>query len=168
MKFMYVSTADLCDFAPDQCRVADPIFHAFGGKPGFSGRIVTVTAPEDNSLVRASLEEPGVGKVLVVDGGGSYRCALLGDRLGLLAVQNGWNGVIVHGCVRDSAALAKLHLGVCALGTSPRKSKKEGRGERDVVLYFAAVAWKPGEYVYVDEDGIVLAAEPLHEKLPGR
>lgn len=112
---------------------------------------------EDNSLVRVALEGPGNGAVLVVDGGGSLRCALLGDQLGTLAMENGWSGVIVNGCVRDSADLGTMDLGVKALATHPRKSVKRGEGERDVAVSFLGVEFSPGAMVYADGDGVVVA-----------
>ncbi len=108
-------------------------------------------------LVRKALEEPGQGRVLVVDGGGSLRCALLGDNIAAMAHQNGWAGVIVHGCIRDAEAIARIPIGVKALATHPRKSAKKGAGDRDVAVTFAGVTWVPGELVYADHDGIVCA-----------
>ena len=116
---------------------------------------------EDNSLVRAALEEPGLGKVLVVEGGGSLRCALLGDMLAGLGVKNGWAGVIVHGCIRDSVVIGKMNIGLKALNTNPRKSVKKGVGDRDVVVTFADVTINPGAYIYADEDGFVVAKRKL-------
>jgi regulator of ribonuclease activity A len=149
------TTADLSDAYPDAA-VARPGFIDFGGRARFSGPIRTVRCWEDNSLVRATLETAGNGAVLVVDGGGSMNCALLGDRLGVLAASNGWLGVIVNGCVRDSAELARLDLGVRALATTPRRSDKRNTGDVDLPVTFAGVTFTPGEWVYVDEDGIVV------------
>ena len=132
-----------------------------GGAPAFGGPIATVQVLEDNVLVRQALEEPGQGRVLVIDGGGSLRCALLGDMLATLARDNGWAGVIVNGCVRDSQAIAGLAIGVMALATHPRKSEKLGQGARDVPVTFAGVTFGPGEMVYADRDGIVVATRPL-------
>jgi regulator of ribonuclease activity A len=123
--------------------------------------IATVQVLEDNVLVRQALEEPGLGRVLVIDGGGSLRCALLGDMLATLARDNGWAGVIVNGCVRDSQAIGALKVGVMALATHPRKSAKLGQGARDVPVTFAGVTFRPGQMVYADRDGIVVAARPL-------
>jgi regulator of ribonuclease activity A len=122
---------------------------------------VTIRTFEDNSLVRKALEEPGDERVLVVDGAGSMRCALLGDRLAALGAENGWSGVIVHGCVRDTAILATIDLGVQALAPHPCKSEKRGRGERDVPVYFAGLAVEPGAFLYADTDGIIVSAEAL-------
>jgi regulator of ribonuclease activity A len=155
------STADLCDEFGDSVQVCEPIFHAFGGRHAFSGPVSTVRCFEDNSRVREAVASPGQGHVLVVDGGGSRRRALLGDKLGLAAVSNGWAGVIIHGCIRDSAELGRMDLGVRALGTMPLRSDKRGEGERDVPVRFAGVTFRPGDYVFVDEDGIILSHQPL-------
>ncbi len=120
-------TADLMDEHPD-AQVAHPVLRAFGAKPCFSGPIHTVVAPEDNTLVRAELEKPGEGRVLVVDGLGSLRCALVGDNIAKLAVDNGWAGVVVNGCIRDSAVIASMDIGIHALATNPRKSIKADQG----------------------------------------
>jgi len=154
-------TADLCDDHGDQVQVCEPVFHAFGGRKAFHGPVSTVRCFEDNSRVREAVESPGNGRVLVVDGGGSRRRALLGDKLGEAAVRNGWAGVVIHGCVRDSAELARMDLGVRALGAMPLRSDKRGEGERDVPVRFAGVTFRPGEFVYVDEDGIIVAPAAL-------
>lgn len=155
-----LKTTDLCDSFPDKVRIAEPIgFRDFGSKKIFSGKIETVKCFEDNSFVRKTLEENGEGKVLVVDGGGSLRCALLGDMLGDLAIKNKWSGIIVYGCIRDSTAIAQLPLGVKALNVIPLKSNKKNIGEQNVVVHFAGVDFVPGEFVYCDEDGIVVSRE---------
>ena len=154
-------TADLCDEHGDRVQVCEPILHAFGRRREFHGPISTVRCFEDNSRVKEAVEGPGDGKVLVVDGGGSRRHALLGDKLGAAAVRNGWAGVIIHGCIRDSAALDRMDLGIRALGTMPLRSEKRGEGERDVPVRFAGVTFRPGEFVYVDEDGVIVAAKAL-------
>jgi regulator of ribonuclease activity A len=142
-------------------QVCEPIFSAFGGRSAFSGPVSTVRCFEDNSRVREAVESPGNGRVLVVDGGGSRRRALLGDKLGVAAVNNGWSGVIIHGCIRDCAELGRLPLGIRALGTMPLRSEKRGEGERDVPVRFAGVTFRPGDHVVVDEDGIVLSHASL-------
>jgi regulator of ribonuclease activity A len=154
-------TADYCDEHGDELQVCEPIFGMFGGRRAFAGPVSTVRCFEDNSRVKEAVESPGNGTVLVVDGGGSRRRALLGDKLGLAAVNNGWAGVIIHGCIRDSAELAGMNLGLRALGTVPMRSEKRGAGERDVPVRFAGVTFRPGEFVYVDDDGIIVAAKPL-------
>jgi len=154
-------TADICDAAEEQARVAKPIFHHYGGKTVFEGEISTVRCFEDNSRVREAVAEPGNNRVLVVDGRASLRCALLGDILAAKAVENGWQGVIVNGCIRDSAAIADMQLGVMALATHPRKSIKLGAGQRDVTVDIAGEAFSPGAYLYADKDGIVLTDKPV-------
>jgi regulator of ribonuclease activity A len=155
------ATADLCDAHGDKLRVCEPVFHAYGGRRAFHGPISTIFCFEDNSRVKEAVESPGAGRVLVVDGGGSRRRALLGDNLGRAAVTNGWAGIIIHGCIRDSAELGRMDLGLRALGTIPLRSDKRGQGERDVPVRFAGVTFRPGEHVYVDDDGIVVAATAL-------
>ncbi len=155
------TTPDLCDAHEGKIHVAEPIFLDYGGVTRFCGQIATVKLFEDNSRVRDALNEPGRGRVLVVDGGGSLRCALLGDQLGELAVKNGWSGLVINGCVRDSAALAELDLGVKAIGTHPQKSHKKGVGEREVSVRFAGVLFLPNHYLYGDEDGLVISSEAL-------
>jgi regulator of ribonuclease activity A len=150
-------TADLCDEHGDELQICEPVFHAYGGRHAFSGPISTVRCFEDNSRVKEAVESPGAGHVLVVDGGGSRRRALFGDKLGSAAVRNGWAGVIIHGCIRDSAELGRMDLGIRALGTMPLRSEKRGEGERDVPVRFAGVTFRPGEHVYVDEDGVIVA-----------
>lgn len=156
-----MKTADLYDRFGEELQVAAPGLVHYGGETTFSGRIATVVAPQDNSLVRRALESPGEGRVLVVDGGGSLRVALLGDVLAALAVENGWSGVVVHGLVRDSRELGEMPLGVLALGTIPRKTEKRGLGEVDVEVSFAGVTFRPGEYLAADADGLVLSARSL-------
>jgi regulator of ribonuclease activity A len=158
---MSFKTADLCDAHPDQLQICDPGLSGFGGRARFSGRISTIKCFEDNSLVREALAEPGDGRVLVVDAGGSMRCAMLGDMLAANAVENGWSGVVMNGLIRDSAEIAGMGLGVKALGTHPLKSVKKGVGERDVPVRFAGVTFIPGEFVYADEDGIVCSRNDL-------
>lgn len=157
---MKIKTTDLCDAHVQELKTAKPgLFRDYGGKKDFYGLIRTVKCLEDNSFVRKALEEPGEGKVLVIDGGASYNCALLGDMLGELAIKNKWNGIIVNGCIRDSAELSQLGLGVKALATNPLKSKKENKGEENVKINFAGIDFSPGEFVYCDEDGIVVSAD---------
>ncbi|MEX2480023.1 MAG: ribonuclease E activity regulator RraA [Gammaproteobacteria bacterium] len=156
-----VATADLYDAHGEALRVLAPLFRDFGGIKVFSGPVATLKVHEDNSLVRSTLEEPGSGRVLVVDGGGSLRCALVGDNLAKLGHDNGWVGIIVYGCIRDAGPIADIPIGVKALTTNPRKSVKKGEGERDVMLRFAEVIIAPGDYVYADEDGVVVAESQL-------
>ncbi|MEM1180036.1 MAG: ribonuclease E activity regulator RraA [Acidobacteriota bacterium] len=159
---MPFKTADLCDDHSDHLQIAEPgRLRHFGGKPRFFGPIATVQAPEDNSHVRRRLEEPGDGRVLVVDGGASRRCALLGDVLGDLAVKNGWAGLVINGHVRDSVDLATLDLGVLALGTYPVKSVKRGFGQNDIPVAFAGVLFEVGHVLYADEDGLIVSETTL-------
>jgi len=148
-------TTDLCD-AHEDARVLDLQLGDFGGRLMFHGPVSTVRALEDNSRVREAVAEPGAGRVLVIDGGGSTRRAMLGDLLAAKAVENGWAGVVVHGVIRDSEVIAGLDLGVKALGTCPRKTDKLGQGLRDVPLHFGGIAIAPGDWLYADEDGVVL------------
>ncbi len=159
---MSLKTTDLCDDHSDHLRIVSPLFRCYGGRRLFNGPVSTVKVFEDNSLVRAALEEPGEGRVLVVDGGGSMRCALLGDNLAELGLKNGWAGALVYGCVRDSADLAKIDFGVKALNTHPLKSVKKGVGERDVPVTFAGVTFHPGHWLYADEDGVIVASDAVH------
>jgi regulator of ribonuclease activity A len=155
------TTADLCDGHEQQLQICLPLLRHFGGREKFHGRIVTLKSLEDNSLVRETLSEPGHGQVLIVDGGGSLRCALLGDQLAALAVQNGWVGIVINGCIRDSLQIAGMDIGVMALATQPRKSVKLGCGQRNLTLNFAGVNFTPGHHVYCDADGIVVAERAL-------
>jgi len=158
---MSMATADLYDQHGEALQIAAPVFRDYGGDIVFEGPVVTLKVFEDNSLVRSALEEPGDGRVLVVDGGGSLRCALVGDMLAELGRKNGWAGIVVYGCVRDAAVMAQMSIGIKALGTNPRKSVKKGEGTRDVTLRFADLVVEPGQYLYADHDGIVIARHKL-------
>ena len=156
------ATADLSDAHPEAAVVSPALgLTDFGGTPAFFGPISTVRCFEDNSLVRAALEEPGRGKVLVVDGGGSLGCALVGDRLAALGRDNGWSGVVVNGCVRDAAQLSEITLGIKALGTHPTRSDKRGEGERDPDVSFGGVTFRPGAWLYADADGVLVQPNPV-------
>ena len=156
-----LKTADLYDLYENQLQVCEPVFRHFGGRSSFAGPIATVKCFEDNSYVNKLVGEAGEGRVLVVDAGGSLRCAMLGDQLALKAVDNGWAGVVLYGCIRDSADIAKMPLGVMALAANPRKSVKKDCGERDLPVRFAGVSFLPGAWLYADQDGVVVSAEPL-------
>ena len=158
---MTFSTADLHDEHEGKVQVANVLMRGYGLKTRFSGPISTVKCFEDNSLVRAALEEQGRGRVLVVDGGASIRYALVGDKLAEMGMKNGWEGMVIHGCIRDSAVVSSVDIGIKALGTNPRRSVKKGAGERDVVLNFADATFKPGDYLYTDEDGILISPDEL-------
>ena len=154
---MSFTTADLCDELGHAARVAEPVFRDFGGVRSFSGEVETLEVYEDNALVRATLETPGNARVLVVDGGGSVRAALVGGRLGALAAQNGWSGIVVNGAVRDVAELAMAPLGIKALAACPRKSGKQGSGRRGVPVRVAGISVHPGDRLWADEDGLLVA-----------
>ena len=158
---MTFTTADLYDEHGENLRVALPIFLDYGGKKIFSGPVSTIKCHEDNSLVRAALEEKGESRVLVVDGGESVRCALVGDQLAKLGEENGWEGIIVSGCIRDSEVIKTINIGIKAMGTNPRKSVKKGAGERDIPVTIAGISCRPGEFLYADADGIVLSSTRL-------
>jgi len=155
------TTADLCDQFEAEVQVAEPLFRDFGGVRRFAGAIQTVRVQDDNVLVREVLSGEGRDRVLVVDGGGSLRCALLGGQLATLAQTNGWTGVVVNGCVRDCPELAATAIGVKALHTSPRRSGKTGAGQQNIPLQFAGVTLRPGSYLYADEDGLIVAERDL-------
>lgn len=152
------STADLVDEHGERALVCTVDLRQYGGRAAFEGTIATVRCLEDNVMLRRRLSEAGAGRVLVVDGGGSMRVALLGDRVGALAERNGWSGVVIHGCVRDVAALGGLNLGIKALGSNPRPSTKTGGGEVDVPVMFGGATFRPGDHLASDEDGVVVLA----------
>ncbi|WP_329519628.1 ribonuclease E activity regulator RraA [Spirillospora sp. NBC_01491] len=158
---MDFATADLIDDFGDELQSCDTQFRQFGGRSAFSGPIATVRCLHDNGLVKRLLDTPGEGRVLVVDGGGSAASALLGDMLGGAAVLNGWAGVVINGVVRDVVALRGLDLGVKALGSNPRKSVKDGAGETGEPVRFGGVRFSPGDWLYSDEDGIVVSGRAL-------
>lgn len=163
---MTFATTDLCDAHEDKLvagtlRVLDPVLRPYGGAVRFAGPAATLRIFEDNSLVRTALEQDGAGRVLVVDCGGSLRCALVGGNLGALAEKNGWAGIVVDGCVRDSAELRACNVGVLALATHPRKSDKRGVGERDVPVTLLGARIAPGEWIYADTDGVLVSATSL-------
>ena len=154
------TTPDLCDAHPEVA-VAGPIFRDYGGHTSFCGRIVTLDCFEDNSRVRDLVATDGQGRVLVVQGGASLRRSLLGDMLAEKAVANGWSGMLIHGCVRDVEALAKLPLGVKALAACPVKTEKLGLGQMDVEVSFAGVTFVPGQWLYADANGVIVAKANL-------
>lgn len=155
-----MKTSDLCDAHPD-LRVLAPIFRDYGGVREFHGEITTLKVYEDNALVRSTLETPGNGRVLVIDGSGSLRAALVGGNLGKLAETNGWAGIVVHGAVRDVAELAACNVGIKALGSTPKRSDRSGEGARDAILTLAGESFRAGDWLYADEDGIAIADGPL-------
>ena len=162
---MIFKTADLYDEYGDDLKVALPIFRDYGGKKIFHGPISTIKAFEDNSLVRKVLEEPGDGRVLIIDGDESLRCAMVGDMLAKLGMENGWEGIIVFGCIRDADVISKINIGVKALNTNPRKSLKQGLGVKDVPVTFAGITFNVGEYVYADIDGVIVSENKINFSL---
>lgn len=159
---MDLLTTDLCDANEDKVRVVEPMFNSFGGRAAFHGQIATLKLFEDNSLVRKALEAPGNDRVLVIDGGGSLRRALVGDQLAALALKNGWAGILVYGCIRDSRAIGTMDIGVFAIDTHPMKTVKKNVGDADIAVSFGGVTFVPGEWLYADEDGVIVSAISLH------
>ena len=160
-----IPVCDLCDAhkadTSGAFRVLPPVFRAFGGAQRFSGPVSTVRCFEDNTLVKAAVDGPGQGRVLVVDGGASLRRALMGGNLGAAAARNGWAGVVIDGCVRDVAELAPLPIGILALAPMPMPPRKQDQGERDVAVLIQGVWVRPGDWLYADEDGVVVHAGAL-------
>ena len=152
---------DLCDEHGELVKILDPLFNDYGAEDVFWGQVVTVRCYEDNSRVRELVATPGTGRVLVVDGGGMVRRALMGDQLAELAVENGWAGVVINGAIRDAGAIGSMALGVKALATCPMKTEKRGLGDVDVPVTFAGVTIYPGDYLYADINGILVAREAL-------
>jgi len=153
-------TANLIDEHPE-AQSCETQFRRLGLRRTFQGRIRTIRCLEDNALVKQLLSEPGRGRVLVVDGGGSLRSALMGDVMAGLASKNGWEGVVIHGAVRDLVEIDGVDIGVKALGSNPRRSGKTGRGEIDAPVSFGSVKFVPGHWLYSDEDGILVSEKPL-------
>jgi regulator of ribonuclease activity A len=163
---MTFATCDICDANEDKLAagtlaVLPPVFQSFGKRPAFAGPARTLKVFEDNVLVRAALETPGEGHVLVVDGGGSLRCALVGGNLGVLAEKNGWAGIVVNGCIRDSEEINACDIGVRALATHPQRSIRKGVGDKDIQVSIAGVTVKPGDWIYADADGVLVSAAKL-------
>lgn len=158
------ATCDLCDAHKNaesaDFRVLPPVFRDFGGIQKFSGQIVTVKCFEDNTWVKAAVDSPGEGRVLVVDGSASLRRALLGGNLGAAAARNGWSGVVIDGCVRDVAELVLCQTGIRALAAMPMPTEKQQQGQRQVAVQIQGVWLRPGDWLYADEDGMVVMASP--------
>ncbi|WP_431803661.1 ribonuclease E activity regulator RraA [Halobacillus andaensis] len=159
---MKIKTADLCDSYPDKVSIVDPSFSSFGKMKSFFGPISTVKVKDDNVLVRKALETIPAGNVLVVDGMASKNCALLGGNLAEIAAERGLAGIIINGYIRDFMEVCETDIGIIALGTIPLKSRKEGKGQENVTLEFGNAVWNPNDYVYVDEDGVIVASEKLN------
>jgi regulator of ribonuclease activity A len=157
-----MNTCDLVDQFADEIQVAETIgLKHYGKQQRFSGKIQTLTCFEDNSLLKKIVSAPSVASVLVVDAGGSMRCAMVGDLIAALAVENGWAGIIINGCIRDSAALSQIPIGIMALGSNPKKSSKLDLGEIGTPVFFAGIRFESGDYLFADEDGIVVAKRDL-------
>lgn len=158
---MALSTPDLADANEFAASAIEVQFRAYGQDAAFAGQVSTVKCFEDNSLVKQALNQPGEGKVLVIDGGGSMRRALLGDMIAASAVENGWAGVVIYGCVRDVDEINKMAIGVKALGSIPLKTDKRGEGQRDIPISFGNVTIRPGDYLYADSNGILVSKTAL-------
>lgn len=158
---MPISTPDLCDEFGDDVRVLELPLRHYGATHNFAGQVVTIKCFEDNSLVAEQVKQPGEGRVLVVDGGGSVRRSLLGDNLAGAAVKNGWSGIIIYGYLRDVEEIAPMELGVLALGSVPRKTEKRNEGQLNVALHFGAIDIAPGDYAYADETGVIFSSKAL-------
>ncbi|HFD12489.1 MAG TPA: RraA family protein [Crenotrichaceae bacterium] len=157
------TTANLCDrySTSSRLQIASPDFKSYGKKSSFYGQISTIKVFEDNVIVRQALKETVNNRILVLDGGGSKRCALLGDNIASIASVNQWQGIIVNGCVRDSEQLVKIPIGIMALGVHPLKSNKNGHGERDIPVCFSGIIFNHDDYLYADADGIVVSKQNL-------
>ncbi len=155
---------EICDQYADKVKILNPILSNYGARQTFYGEIVTLKAFEDNSKIRELLSHSGEGKVLVVDAGGSLRHAMLGDMLADMAASNGWSGILIHGCIRDVNAISKIDLGVHALGVHPLKTEKRGLGDINVAINFGGVSFYPGDFVYADNNGVLVSPEAIDLK----
>ena len=160
-KTMNETTCDISDKLHPDVQYLEPVYKIYGAKTSFSGRIVTIKCYEDNSLVEQALKANGKESVLVIDAGGSMNCAMLGDKRAADAINNEWEGILVHGLIRDSVAINGMELGIRALGVCPLKSNKNGVGESNLIVNFSGVIFTPGEYLYADEDGVIVVKEKL-------
>ena len=160
-----ISTPDLCDsYAADSTaclKVLDAIFNSYGGHTEFYGQVVTIKCFEDNSVVKQLVDTPGEGRVIVMDGGGSLRKAILGDRLAAKASENGWAGLIINGCIRDCEEIAAIDLGVKAINTHPVKTEKRGLGDLNISVTFAGQTIEPGDWIYADNNGVIVTKVEL-------
>ncbi|PJC85728.1 ribonuclease E activity regulator RraA [Vibrio sp. HA2012] len=162
---MEYNTSALCDIYLDQVDVVEPMFSNFGGSASFAGQITTVKCFEDNGLIRSILEQDGNGRVLLVDGGGSLRKALIDAELATLAEDNEWEGIVVYGCVREVDELEDMSVGIQALASIPVGAAQQDIGEIDVPVNFGGVTFLPEDYLYADNTGIILSQEPLDAEL---
>ena len=158
---MNETTCDISDQLHPDVQYLEPVYKSYGGKTSFSGRIVTVKCYEDNSLVEEALKSNGKNSILVVDAGGSMNCAMLGDKRATDAIKNEWEGILVHGLIRDSATIKGMKIGILALGVYPLKSIKNGVGDSNLIVNFSGITFTPGEYLYADEDGVIVIKEKL-------
>ena len=160
---MTFSTANLCDRYSEEYhfQIAEPVFTSYGAKTSFSGKITTLKTFEDNELIKIVLSEKVTDRVLVIDGGGSFRCALIDNELTTLAVENGWQGIVVNGCIRHTADIKKLPIGLLALRTHPLKSHKKDQSDRDLLISFAGVNFKKDNFLYADSDGMIVSETML-------
>ena len=156
---MNETTCDISDKLHPDVQYLEPVYKSYGGKTSFSGRIVTVKCYEDNSLVEEALKSNGKNSILVVDAGGSMNCAMLGDKRATDAIKNEWEGILVHGLIRDSATIKGMKIGILALGVCPLKSIKNGVGDSNLIVNFSGITFTPGEYLYADEDGVIVIKE---------
>ena len=156
---MNETTCDISDKLHPDVQYLEPVYKSYGGKTSFSGRIVTVKCYEDNSLVEEALKSNGKNSILVVDAGGSMNCAMLGDKRATDAIKNEWEGILVHGLIRDSATIKGMEIGILALGVCPLKSIKNGVGDSNLIVNFSGITFTPGEYLYADEDGVIVIKE---------
>lgn len=159
---MEYNTSALCDIYLDQVDVVEPMFSNFGGRASFAGQLTTIKCFEDNSVIREVLERDGIGRVLLVDGGGSLRRALIDSELATIAEENEWEGIVVYGCVREIDELEEMNLGIQALASIPVGASAQGIGELDVAVNFGGVTFLPEDYLYADSTGIILSQEPLN------
>ena len=158
-----IKTADIVDLHDEKVVFCHMPLRLYGGRRGFHGHVATLKTFEDNALLRHYLEQPGKGKVLVVDGGSSTRVALVGDKFAEIARDNGWAGLVLNAAIRDVAEINAMDFGILALGSSPKKSSKASTGAVDVPISFGGVCFKPGHYLYADEDGLLVAESPVHQ-----
>ena len=156
---MNEATSDVSDKLHPDVQYLEQVYKSYGAKTSFSGRIITVKCYEDNSLVETALRTNGKDSVLVIDAGGSMNCAMLGDKRATDAINNEWEGILVHGLIRDSATINRMEIGVRALGVCPLKSIKKGVGDSNLIVNFSGVTFNPGEYLYADEDGVIVVKE---------
>jgi len=158
---MEYNTSELCDIYLEQVDVVEPMFSSYGGRSSFGGQVTTVKCFEDNALIRSVLEGSGIGRILLIDGGGSLRRALIDADIAQLAADNGWEGLIVYGCVRHVDDLDELDIGIQALASIPVGADQQGVGEADVAVNFGGVTFLPEDHLYADNTGVILSPEPL-------